>query len=279
MRRSRFTPLAGIVLLPLLGISLFKAPEPEIVYRGSSEGVEQGVVVIRDSETFEEAVEPLSPDVGRPLPNLRKRTILRVVGQRPASGCSEAALTAVSTKNMSATVELQVRKPVDGCECPPAPSRSTAWLVSVSRAVRHATLVVDEVTLPCSEARGLAGPDGPVLLLEGSWDVEPGVRIASDPSVYAMMLNRLGVGDRGPEVDFDSQRVFAVTGRPRSNGCRRTLAVGNEIDDAGELVVTLEEIYPARGQVCAQMFSLPKVFVYGAPSSVTTARVVTTEKR
>ncbi len=283
-RRSRATPVspslfAGIVLLPLAGISLFKAPEPEIIYRGSTDAVELGVVVVRDAETFEEAVEPLSPDVGGPVPNLRKRSILRIVGPRLESGCGETALTAVSTKNTSATVNLQIRRPEPGCVCSAASRPSKAWLVSVSRAVRRAKLVVDEVALPCSDARGLAGTSGPLLLLEGSWDLEPGVTIASDPSVYSMMLTRLGVGARGPDVDFDTHRVIAVTGRPRSNGCRRTLAVENRLDTSDELVVTLEEVYPASGQVCAQMFRLPKVFVYRVPSSVTTARVVTTERR
>ncbi len=149
----------------------------------------------------------------------------------------------------------------------------------MSRAVRRAEVVTKSVEVPCDAAREATEASGPRLVLEGSWDEEPGATIVEDLATYESLLARIGVAGRGPTLDFATHDVVAVTGRPRSNGCRRTLAVDASLEGTRDLVVTLEESYPAAGTACAQVFRLPKVFLYRVPKSIASARVVTKEIR
>lgn len=258
--------------------ALFGTPEPEIIWTGTAPGVPAGVIVIRDEGTLAEATEPLVPDVGGAAPDLDRRTILRVVARSLAESCGTTGVAEISTSGTRATVVLQEQLPPAGCRCKGS-ALPAAWLVSVSRAVRRAEAVTNRVEVPCDAARAAAAASGPELVLEGSWDEEPGAKIVADRGAYDALLGRLGVAGRGPEVDFASHVVVAVTGRPRSNGCRRTLAVDAALEGTAGLVVTLEETYPRPGTVCTQIFRLPKVFLYRVPMGVRSARVVTNELR
>lgn len=258
---------------------LFKATEPEVIYLGSTTSSREGVIVIRDPETFREAVAPLTPDYGGELPDLRKQTVLRIVGPELGTGCGRVELSEISTRMSRATVLLSVARPEEGCRCETAPRPRQAWLVSVGGAVRRASLETETIELACSDAQRATGSAEPTLILEGSWDGNPGAIIAGDSVRYAEIARGLGVEGRAPEVDLDSFHVVAVTGRPLANGCRRTLALSAELASPEEFVVTLEEVYPAPGQVCTQVLGLPRVFVYRVPATVTLARVVTRESR
>ena len=267
---------------PLAAISIFKAPEPEIAFGGSSRDTEPGVEVLRDRDSLAAAVEVLDPEPAEPLPSTRKRTVLRVVGRERENLCRETLLREVSTRGSQATVVVEERSPEAGCSCGGATRPPRAWLVTVSRAVRRAEVDLRETVVPCDLALEGAAAEGPVMLLEGSWDEPPGATFVDDPDGYRSLLARLRLSDRGPDVDFASHSVAVVTGRSRSNGCRRTRAVAAEVDSSGgrsELVVTLEETYPAPRTLCAQQFRLPRVFLYRVPASVSGARVSTREVR
>jgi hypothetical protein len=288
--RSRLPILFAASLLPaapladgqvsLAGVgAIFTATEPQVLYVGSTTEPREGVIVIRDAETFREAVAPLSPDFGGSLPDLRKRSILRVIGPDFGTRCGSAELAEVSTRMMNATVTLRVAEPAEGCACTTAERPRSAWLVAVGRAVRRAIVEIQRSEIPCGSARSGGTGAGPAMIFEGSWDGDPGAMIVADAERFADVARQLGVKGRAPEVDFSSERVVVVTGRPRANGCRRTLALATDLATQEEFVVTLQEVYAPPGQVCTQLFSLPRVFAYRVPASVTLARVVTKESR
>ena len=71
--RHRSPALVGLAVICLLpGLSLFKVPDPELIYDGSAPGLGRGVLVLRDAATFREAVVPLDPDYGGPEPDFGK---------------------------------------------------------------------------------------------------------------------------------------------------------------------------------------------------------------
>ncbi|MDQ7007329.1 MAG: hypothetical protein Q9Q40_08855 [Acidobacteriota bacterium] len=270
--------VACTLLLPAADAGLFDVPEPQLIYEGSAPGLGEGVLVIRRAEDFDRAIDLLDPGFGAQRPDMRKLTVLRIVGRPRPDACHDTVLKSVSTRNLTATVELEQRVPAADCPCsgPARPPR--AWLLTVARVVRRARTQITDVVVPCSEARQTAEPDGPALLLQGSWDHDPGGEILDDAKTYRAALARLGAGKRGPEVDFNTHQVLVVTGRPRQNGCRKTRVV--EVDVTGaEATVTVEEIYPGKGQMCTQLFTLPKAFVYRIPRGVRQIRVTTREVR
>ena len=144
--------------------------------------------------------------------------------------------------------------------------------------MRRARTQITDVVVECSEARQASEPDGPALLLQGSWDHDPGGEILDDAKTYQATLTRLGAGKRGPEVDFSTHQVLVITGRPRQNGCRKTRVVDLSVT-GDEAVATVEEIYPGKGQMCTQLFALPKAFVYRVPRGIRRIRVTTREVR
>jgi len=269
--------LLAIGLTPLAGAgSLFEMPEPQIIYQGTAPGAKPGVRVIREARTFEELVEPLDPDFSGEMPDFRKRSLLLVTGRPREDGCRDTVVKSVATRNMRAEVVLEERIPVSGCHCEGAPRPPAAWLIAVSHLVRKAELAVEEVEAPC---RAVATGKRPVLLWEASWDHAPGAEIVTSAEDYRKLIQRAGFRGEAAPVDFERNRVVAVTGRPRSNGCRRTRMVEAVVPEPQEAEFTLEETYPAPDQVCTQIFMLPKLFVYRVPASVERVRTVTREKR
>ncbi|RMG45290.1 MAG: hypothetical protein D6718_07770 [Acidobacteria bacterium] len=268
--------LAALLVTLAGGGKLFQAPEPEVIYSGTAPGLEPGVTVIRDDAAFDRLVEPLDPDFGGERPDLRKRSVLLVVGRPRENGCRDTALAAVETRNMKAKVTIEERVPEPGCGCGGGARPPAAWLVTVSRLVRKATAETVEAPAECRPA---PGAERPVLLWEGSWDHAPGAEIVADEAAYASLAKRSGLEGEPPAVDFHAHRVVAVTGRPRSNGCRRTRVVETELDGDEEAVFTLEEVYPGPGQICTQQFLLPKLFVYRVPAGVVRVRTITRERR
>lgn len=258
-------------------------PEPEELYRGSAPGLQRGILVARDTNIFDLAIEPLDPGYGGPVPDFTKRTVLRVIGAPLVNSCRDTRLLEVSTRFSTATVRIEELIPEEGCVCQAEERPPVAWLISVARMVKKAELQVTDRVVPCplkttSPIVAQANPV-PVLLMESSWEESPGAKLLASEAEYREVLKRLGAGERGPSVDFKTSRVTAVTGRPRENSCRRTNVVGAKLTGPEEAEFTLEETYPAKGQLCAQVFSSPVVFLYRVPSTVVRVRTVTLEKR
>lgn len=274
--RSRAASLA--LALPLLG--LFSAPEPEVIYKGSHPGGEPGVQTIRDSRVLAEAIAPLDPAFSGTTPDLLERTILLVTGRPRENACRDSALTEVSTRGSSASVVIEESVPPEGCECLPGDRPPAVWLVTVSRFVRKASVEWKEVPIACPTAdspRVREAVDTPTLLLESAWDEASGSRILTDQKGYAEILKKLNIEHRGPEVDFARFRVVVLTGRPRENGCRRTNVIGAALASREEAEFVIEELYPGKDQVCAQVFMKPRVFLYRVPMTVEKVRVTTKE--
>lgn len=267
------------VLLPMLG--LFKVPEPELIYSGAAPGQVAGVKVLRDPNTFDQDVSPLDPDFGGVKPDLEKRAVLMIVSRGLENACRDAELQEVSTRGVKATVRLVEKVPEKGCTCVGQPRPSKAWLVSVARLVRSAELSITDIVVPCVEAqKNQAAVAGiPVLLYEGAWDASAGAEVVKDAARYAALVTKLGLGARAPKLDFATQHLLVVTGRARENGCRQTRVVAAALSSNEEASVDLEEVYPAKGQMCAQVMGLPKVFLYGVPTSVERVRTTTKELR
>lgn len=280
MRSSLFPTLAAFgALLPPM--ALFKVPEPELVYSGAAPGQESGVKVLRDAATFGQDVAPLDPDLGGDKPDLDKRTVLMVVSRPLENACRDAEIQEVSTRGIKATVRILERVPEQGCRCIGQPRPPKAWLVTVAKLVRSAELSITDVVVPCQEAvANQAAVSGiPVLLFEGSWDNSPGAEVVHEPQRFDSIVSRLGLGARAPKVDFGSQRVVAVTGRPRENSCRTTRVLGASLSSPEEALFELEEVYAGKGQMCAQVMGLPKLFLYSVPASVQRVRTTTKESR
>lgn len=257
----------------------FEAPEPELIYSGAAPGLADGVLVIDDAESLEPALAPLDPDyAGEPL-QVPDFTVLRVVGRERSNPCRQTKLTRVSTARRTATVYLEERVPAAGCECPGDPLPAQAWLVKVSGWVTRAEREITDVVVPCDEVQAGGSGSRVVQLLESSWQEPPGAEILTAEGAYREVLDKLGVGERGPEVDFEEHRVVAVTGRPRENGCRSTKLIGARLESPSEAVFTLQEIYPGPNQACPMVFQPARVFLYQVPASVDRARVVTEEQR
>lgn len=264
--------------------ALFSSPSPELIYSGAAPGLEAGVVVIRDDAAFDQAIGPLTPAFGGARPDVKKFTVLRIVGRGRENRCRDTALLEVSTKGMSATARIEERIADPKCSCAAEARPPKVFLVTVSHWVRSAQIRTTEVKVPCKTApekpkapAPVAG--APVSVFEGSWDGPAGVKVITDAAAYHDVCAKLGLADRGPIVDFSKDRVVVLTGRPRENGCRRTKVVDAHLVGSEEVLFDVEEIYAEKGQMCAQVFMLPEVFLYRVPASVMTARVVTKEVR
>jgi hypothetical protein len=258
---------------------LFKTTSPTLIYTGAGPGLDPGVLVIRDDQAYARAIEPLDPAFGGPPPKIDDVTVLRVVGRARENRCRDTALLEVSTKGTTATVQLEERVGDPKCACAPDAQPPKVFLVTVTRWVRHAQVVTKDQIVPCTVTKkdADAAPVKPALIFEGSWDGAPGSKVIIEPDEYRAALVRLGLRDRGPEVDFNKERVLALTGRSRENSCRQTKVADVRLAAPDEVVVELDEIYPGTGQACAQVFMQPRVFLYRVPASVTRARVITRE--
>ncbi len=278
--RSWTASLAVVsTVLPALG--LFKVPEPELIYSGAAPEQKAGVTVLRDPATFDQDVSALDPDFGGTKPDLEKRAVLMVVSRGLENACRDAELQEVGTRGMKATVRLVEKVPEKGCTCLGQPRPPKAWLVSVARLVRSAELSITDVVVPCVEAQktqaAVAGV--PVLIYEGSWDASAGAEVVQDAARYGSIVAKLGLGARAPKIDFTVQHLLVVTGRARENACRQTRVVGAALTSNEETNVDLEEVYPGRGQMCAQVMGLPRLFIYTVPSTVQRVRTTTKELR
>ncbi|MBP7147348.1 MAG: hypothetical protein KBD01_07365 [Acidobacteria bacterium] len=281
--RKRLLVLAA-ALLAMTGpaaAALFESPSPELMYVGSAAELEPGVTILRDAAAFEAATKGLDPPFGGQVPDFEKLTVLRVVGRPKQNACRETVLKEVSTRFRSATIVLEERRGDDGCRCAEVVSPSSVWLVSVGRSVRRADLDVRETVTPCTPETTArpAGPPPPELILESSWDEREGSRVVTSADDYAKIMQRLGAGDRGADVDFAQSHVVVITTRPRENACRRTRLIDARTAAPDLVEFDVEEVYPAQGQMCAQMYSAPKAFVYRVPASVTHVKVSTREVR
>ncbi len=258
---------------------LFDVPDPQLVYEGTGPGLTPGVLVLRRQADFAAALEGLDPAFRAPEIEFKKRTWLRVVGRPRDNACRETSLKEVSTRNFSATIRLEERIPEAGCECGGTPRPPRVYIIAVARAVRRAKVEATDVVVSCQQAAAEAHPEPIVALYQGSWKADPGATLITGAAGYQEILASLGLGDRGPAVDFGAERAVVVTGRPRENGCRKTRVVAVELASAEEAVFTVEESYPGTGQTCTQIFLEPKVFLYRVPSTVSRVRVVTRDLR
>lgn len=270
---------------PIFAGSLFKVPNPELIYKGSAPGLPEGVLVIRDEKAFHEAVAPLVPDFGGVMPDFKKRTLIRIVGRARENTCRETRLLEVATRNLTATARVEERIPEADCACGKARRPPSAWLVSVGRSIRRARSEITDRVVPCSKTGdGSSQENGKedlvAQILEGtvSDDSEPGAKMITTSRDYSEACRRLGAGRRCEEIDFSRHRAVMVIGRPRSNGCRKTLLTNASLASPEEVVFQIQEVYPGQGQTCSQIFRDPKAFVYRVPLSVVRARVVTEKK-
>ncbi len=277
--------LAGPLLAaaPMAEAGLFSSPPPEMIYNGAGPGLSEGVTVIRDAEALDAALAPLDPAFGGQRPDMKKVTVLRIVGRARENRCRDTALLEVTTKGMSATAKLEERVGAPKCPCPPDARPPRVFLVTVSRWVREATVDTRDTAVPCTApAAPKQQPEAagkPAMLFEGSWNEPSGVKVIVDTAAYREVVEKLGLADRGPAVDFNKDRVVVVTGRARENACRKTKVVDARLVGKEEVVFDVDETYAATGQMCAQVVMLPQVFLYRVPSTVMTARAVTREVR
>jgi hypothetical protein len=267
-------PLA--VALPLFG--LFGAPEPEVVYKGSLPGGEPGVQVFRDTTGLSDALARLDPAFAGTVPDILERTVLVVAGRLRENACRESALTEVSTRGSSATVTIEESVVPEGCACPPGERPPAAWVLTVSRYVKKAQVETKEVPIACpapDSPQVREAVETPVLLLESACDEPAGSKILTDDASYRAMMKKLNVEHRAEQVDFTRFRVVVLTGRARENGCRSTRVLESKLASPQEAEFLLEELYPDTGQVCAQVFMKPRVFIYRVPATVEKVRVTT----
>lgn len=266
------------VALPLFG--LFSAPEPEVVYKGSQPGGEPGVQVFRDPAGLAEALARLDPAFAGTPPDVLERTVLIVTGRPRENACRESALTEVSTRGTSATVTVEESVVPEGCDCPPGDRPPAAWVVTVSRFVKKAQVETKEVPIACPAPDSPRVRDAvatPVLLLESAWDDVAGSKILTDDASYRAMMKKLNVEHRAEQVDFAQFRVVVLTGRARENGCRSTQVIEARLATPQEAEFLIEELYPDKGQMCAQVFMKPRMFIYRVPATVEKVRVTTKE--
>ncbi len=258
---------------------LFSAVEPELIYTGNGPGLTEGVLVIRDENDWKQAVASLDPAFGADMPDLKKRTVLRIVGRERENRCRETALLEVSTKNLTATAKLEERIPGADCPCQADKRPPKVFLVTVGRSIRYGTIDKTDKVIPCPEAvveqKKLDAK--PQLLFEGSWQAEAGGKLIADAPEYKQVLTKLGIPDRGPVVDFEKERVVVVTGRPREDSCRRTRVVANGFASKEEAVFEVEEVFGDKGQACAKVTMQPVMFLYRVPATVMKVRVVSKE--
>lgn len=275
-----FLVLAASAAAPAAA-GLFSATEPELIYSGTAMGVGEGVLVIRDKAALEQALAPLAPAFDGAPPDIGKRTILRVTGRDRENGCRDTLLKEVSTRGMSATVKLEERVPGPNCVCPAEARAPRVFLVSVARAVRNAEIIKTDVVIPCSEAEAarVRAASEASLIFEGSWDAPAGADVVVEPEEYKKILGRLGIADRGPAVDFEHERIVAVTGRARENGCRKTTVTAARIVGTEDAEFEVEESYPQKGQACTQVMMQPRLFLYRVPATVMRAKLTTREVR
>jgi hypothetical protein len=280
LRRTLLFSASVLAALPAQA-GLFGGPEPELIYSGAAPDLAEGVIVIRDDESFAQAIAPLDPAFGAAKPIFADRTVLRIVGRVRENSCRETALLEVSTRGTNATVTLEERIPPAECPCRAEARSPRVYLVAVGRGVRNAQVTKTDRVIPCPEGAAVmnASSGKPNLVFEGSWDAEPGARVIVDAAAYRDLAKALGLGERAPQIDFEQQRLIAVTGRARENGCRRTKVVSAALAAREEAVFEIEETYPGAGQMCTQIFGQPKVFLYRVPATVMRARVVTREVR
>jgi len=257
----------------------FKVPEPKLVYKGTAPGLDAGVLVIRKADALEDALSPLAPGVEVDRLDAQKTTLLRIVGRERENACRETTLDEVSTNFMTATVSLKELVPAQGCPCAEIIAPPRAWLVQVGRVVRRAKIRVTDVVVPCDEAAKHVDAGELVLVYQGSWDENPGGQIITTATAFRKLTARLGLEQRGPQIDFSTHAAVVITGRPRENSCRKTTVLKATLASPEEAIFTLEEVYPAQGQLCGQIFLTPKMFIYRVPKGVTSARTVTQEKR
>jgi hypothetical protein len=266
------------VTLPLFG--LFSAPEPEVIYKGNLPGGEPGVQVFRDSTGLPEALARLDPAFAASPPDILERTVLVIAGRPRENACRESALTEVSTRGSSATVTVEESVVPEGCACPPGDRPPAAWVVTVSRFVKKAQVETKEVPVACPSPDSQSvrqAVETPVLLLESAWDDVAGSKILTDDAAYRAMMKKLNVEHRAEQVDFTQFRVVVLTGRARENSCRSTRVIEAKLATPQEAEFLIEELYPDKGQVCAQVFMKPRVFIYRVPATVEKVRVTTKE--
>lgn len=263
------------------GAGIFDNPEPELIYKGSGPGLQEGILVIRDAEALAKALEGLDPAYGGPPIDIKNRTVLKIVGRPRENRCRDTELTEVGTRTFKATAQVNELVPAAGCTCSADPRPPRVFLVTVAHRVRSAEVIKTDRVLPCPEAEKVRAKaqGAPTLLLESSWDHEPGVKVIANAEEYSKLMGKLGLGERGPAVDWKKDRVVAVTGRPRENGCRKTKLVEARIDNPEEAEFVVEEHYPSSGQMCAQVFVEPILYLFRVPSTVMRAKIVTREDR
>jgi hypothetical protein len=274
--RRRTAALA--VALPLFG--LFSAPEPEIVYKGSAPGAAPGVQIVRDSAALAAALATLDPPFDGTPPDILERTVLVVTGRPRENSCRESGLAEVSTRGSTATVVVEEAVVPEGCPCAASERPPAAWVVTVSRYVKKAQVQVRDLPIVCNAppaAPVREEPKGPVPVLESAWDEPAGSKIVADEASYRAMLKKLNVEHRAEPVDFAEYRLVVLTGRPRENGCRSTQVIEARLAGPQEAEFLIEELYPDKGQMCAQVFMKPRVFIYRVPATVEKVRVTTKE--
>ncbi len=260
---------------------LFSTVEPELIYTGSGTDLGEGVLVVRDAAALQQALQPLDPAFGGAAPDIDKRTVLRIAGRPRENRCRDTRLIEVSTRGTTATVKLQEQVPAAECPCEGAPRPPKVYLVTVGRSVRSAEIVKTDVVVPCAPeevAKAKAAKEA-TMVFEGAWDGSPGAKVIIEQPEYKTVLAKLGIADRGPAIDFEKERVIAVTGRPRENGCRRTNVLAAKVVNPEEVEFEVEEVYAVKGQQCAQVITKPRLFLYRVPATVMRAKVTTREVR
>ncbi|GEM_PF-3980106 len=241
--------------------------QPARMWAGTAPGRPEGVLLIRSRVEWDRVTAGLDPAYAGEMPDFGRERVLLVIGRERENPCRSSVLKEVSVRGGEARVSIEERVPAAGCDCPGNPLPPLAWLVSVPRSVVRASRSITDVVEPCEGARETArrAETRPVLLLEASWDEPPGARLLVTPEQVAATARRLG--KELPAIDPARERLVLVTGRPRSNGCRRTRVVETAVEGTTARFV-VEERYPARGEACAMLFQLPAVFVYRVPASV-----------
>ena len=236
--------------------------------------------VFRDSAGLPEALARLDPAFAATTPDILERTVLMVTGRPRENACRESALTEVSTRGSTATVTVEESVLPEGCACPPGDRPPAAWVVTVSRYVKKALVETKEVPVACPPPDSPSvreAVETPVLLLESAWDDVAGSKILTDDASYRALMKKLNVEHRAEQVDFSHFRVVVLTGRARENSCRSTSVIEAKLATPQEAEFLIEERYPDKGQMCAQVFMKPRVFIYRVPATVEKVRVTTKE--
>ena len=272
--------VVGAVVPSIAGPLPFVPPrkEPSRIWAGTAPGRTEGVLLVRSRMEWDRVTAGLDPAYAGEMPDFGRERVLLVIGRERENPCRSTVLREVSVRGGEASVSVEERVPAAGCECPGHSLPPLAWLVSVPRSVVRASRSITDVVVPCEGAREAArqAETRPVLVLEASWDQPPGARLLTSADQVAVATKRLG--KKLPPIDPSRERLVLVTGRPRSNGCRRTRVVETGIDGATARFV-VEERYPAPGETCAMLFQLPAVFVYRVPATVEKVVVEVREAR